>query len=431
MPLFRYEVRDRTGKPVFGVMQSTTEFDVRQALAAKNFTVQSITQVGDTGGTAAANRSSSTPAATVPVARPQQTSWTSTSTKELAILFRQLSQLQHAGVSIYQALERIGTETRNSGMRKIALRMASRVQNGEQLSDCMAEFPRAFAPHIVGCVAAAEVAGLMPLVLGDIALDYEIALRASNRIGKMISWALWVNAFIMILLAPFASMTIKEGFKAIDSGKIGEHTPKLEVVGQVFSPILHYIMTKLFIPMVLIVGVYHLVMLILRQPSMTRLRHQLVLKVPWASKVSRERSLASFSRILWRLQNAGILPIRAWDVASRVPENTIIGASLQAQTPLISSGAKFSDALKATNLFTYDDLRVLQTAEMSGQTIDTLQSISTQYEDSAMTSAGKARWIGLRIAVIATLIGTGVFLCWSATYLHAAFEVTDKWINGL
>jgi type II secretory pathway component PulF len=388
-------------------MDAPSEVEVRQRLAAGGYSINVVI-----------------PTAPEPVAQPDSRpvapsgprSGVSAPPKELAVFFRQLASFAAAGVSAHEALVRIGNVSPNQGMRVIASRMAARVQAGERLSDAMTEFPRAFPQHVVGVVAAGELGGFLPKIIGDIALDYELAQRASARTARYWSWTIWLHVYGFLLTAPLFFSFYSPG-TPLDIGSLLARYVQLT---------LKYVVPPLGI---LTIG-YYASVLILRRPALQPLTHRLALRVPWAGRASKERSIAGFCRILWRLQSAGILPILAWDTASRAAENLAVGARLHAQVEAVRTGARFSDALAATGYFTSEDQRVLAAAEGAGQTADVLQRLAAYYEQTALASAGRAKWLGLRIAILAGLLSMGVLMISMAMTLPNMFSWVE-WYFGI
>lgn len=406
MPQFRYEITDKAGKPLRGVMDAISETEVRSRLVGRGYAVSVVVPVS--------------PPVSQPQPRPQSavsqpasvgpTLRTSAPANEMMVFFRGLAQYMQSGIPIYQALVQIGTQSPNRAMRSICERMAMRVQAGQSLATAMTEFPHAFPPHVVGVVTAGELGGFLPVVIGDIALDYELAERASIKFGRVWVWLLWINALATIPLIPIPPMMYSPGVTSPQEGIMK---------GLVWSA------KFLVIPLVLLIIAYFTSASILRQPSMRLTAHRLLLRVPWAGRASKERSLATFTRILWRLQNAGILPIHAWDAAARSAENTVISRQLYSQLDGIKMGRKFSEALTSTRLFSSEDQRVLATGEATGQVADILQRIAAHYEDAALFSGGRARWTGLRVAITANVIVMGAVTI-------AIFEVLPmmmKWMD--
>ena len=384
MPLFRYKVVDKSGKTLIGVMDAASESDVRERLASKGWTVNLIVPASLHAGPAHQ-------AARAAV----QTSRISAPANELMIFFRSLQSYLQAGMSIFEALSQVARQTANRGMHVISERMASRAQAGEKLSNAMAEFPRAFPPHVIGVVAAGEVGGFLPIMAGDIALDYELAQRASNRLLRMICLIGWINAVGTLLIAPFLPIFVPI---VATGGNIGPGV----------NAYLRWTGLHVALPLIVLIGGYHLMAAVFRQPGMRPLAQGLVLRAPLYARASRMRALASFTRILWRLQNAGILPIQAWETASYASENVVIGERLRQQLPALQSGCKFSEALAATGLFTSDDSRVLAVGEVGGQAVDALQRLAAYYEDAARWGVGRTKWVGLHVMILVNIIAIGL-----------------------
>ncbi len=390
MPQFRYEVRDKTGKPLRGVMDAPTDAEARLRLEARGYSVSAMIPVGGQPA-AAAPRAGAPPQQ----AYAAQVYWTNAPPKEMTVFFRGLSSYLSAGVPVHQAVSDIGNQTPNRGLRFICQRLSAYVLAGQSLASAMAQFPRAFPPHILGVVTAGEIGGFLAVVVGDLALDYELAQRASVRFGKVWVWGLWINALLTIPLIPVPPMIFSGNAATLENVMPGI------IHGLQFSA--KYVV----IPEVMLVIGYFVLMYVMRLPTMRPTSSRLLLQVPWAGRASRDRSLASFSRILWRLQDAGIPPIQSWDAASRAAENMAVSAQLYAQTGSIRSGVRMSEAIASTNLFSSQDHRVLAIGETTGHVPDTLQRMAVYYEDAATYSLGKARWMSLRVAILVNIIVMG------------------------
>ena len=402
MPLFRYEVGDKTGKVMMGAMDASSEDEVRQLLMMKGYKVNSVIPVS----------------APKPQAMPRQrptaaraTSRISAPPGEMAVFFRSIASYLNSGMSIFEGLSHIATQTPNRGMNRMAQRMAAYVQAGGKLSDVMAEYPRAFPAHVVGVVAAGELGGFLPVVVGDLAFDYELVGQPSKRWGRWLCQAFWINA-----LGTFA---IVLGIPRLLSPGVTDFKTAMMKYG-------NFTLIYVLPPMVLLVIGYHVIAAVLKEPKMRPLAHKLVLRGPRAvAQASKMRSLASFSRILWRLLNAGVLPIQAWDAASRAAENSEIAARLQEQISAIRAGRKFSEALAATGLFRSEDQRILMSAEVSGQLSEVLQSIATYYEDAAQTGVGKVRWFGVRAVVWVNILAIAA----SIGAIGYFYQNMFKWVD--
>ena len=404
MPLFKYEVAEKDGRILIGAMDAMSEAEVRSRLAAKGYRVNAIFS----------NAAATAPAAQAVPRLQIPTSGVSAPAGELSVFFRGLASYLQAGVVLHQAVLQIGAQTPNRGMKIICDRMSGRLQAGQRLSEAMSEFPRAFPPHVIGLTAAGELGGFLPIMIGDIAFDYELSQKASKRWFKYICQLGWINAIGTLLIAPFFAFIYGEGVTDFPS---------------MVSKYLAWTSWHMALPVGLAITAYYIAGAVLRQPGMRPLSHGLILKVPAYGRASKERSLAGFSRILWRLQNAGILPIAAWDTAARASENIVVAQRLHTQLEAIRSGQKFSEALSATGLFSSEDQRVLSMGESAGQTADILKRIADFHEDAAMTSIGRSRWFALKLMIWANILAGAALMFCSIKYLNNMFTWVDKFFG--
>ncbi|MGB9588830.1 MAG: type II secretion system F family protein, partial [Armatimonadota bacterium] len=257
------------------------------------------------------------------------------------------------------------------------------------LSDAMMEFPRMFPPHVVGTISAAELGGFLPAVLGDVAFNYELSERASSKWLRLAIHLGCINAVGTLIISPLVPTML---------------TPGVEDYHGWIVAYLHFTVSRIVLPIAVLMVGYHLLAAIFRHPAMRGLRDALILKLPIYGSSSRCQSLAMFLRILWRLQSSGILPIQAWEAASRAAENSVIASHLGAQVHAIRGGARFSTAMAATGYFSADEIRVLTASELSGQTIDALARLCAEFEDAAKTCASRAKWWAIRPVLIANII---------------------------
>jgi len=317
------------------------------------------------------------------------------------VFFRSLASFLNAGVTLHHAITKTGEQCSNRIMARICEHLTVAVQAGHKLSEAMLQFPRAFPRHIVGVVAAGELGGFLPVIIGDLALDYEIAQRASTRLRRWVIWLGWINAIGTFCLAPalpiIAPKLMEQGFRGISAGVIAWliWTTKYVVV-----------------PFVLLLLAYFILKAVISTPSIREFWDSFALRIPWIGQAKRERSLASFARVLSRLLNAGVLPVQAWEAACNVSENLAMARRLREQGAILRSGGSLTQAMAAAGCITKDDERTLLVGEQSGQVGDALKRISAYYEDAALNSAGRAERAAVHFVITVNIIALAVaFYC--------------------
>ncbi len=126
--------------------------------------------------------------------------------KDLLVFFRQLAVVLQSGVSLAQGLVLIGENMTNKKFRACIYAIAARLNAGEDLSFCLKQYPKVFAPITVGLIEAGEVGGILDQVLERIALLLEEQAKLKGQIiGALIYPA------IVLLLAVTVSLGLLIG----------------------------------------------------------------------------------------------------------------------------------------------------------------------------------------------------------------------------
>ena len=126
--------------------------------------------------------------------------------KDLLVFFRQLAVVLQSGVSLAQGLVLIGENMTNKKFRACIYAIAARLNAGEDLSFCLKQYPKVFAPITVGLIEAGEVGGILDQVLERIALLLEEQAKLKGQIiGALIYPA------IVLLLAVSVSLGLLIG----------------------------------------------------------------------------------------------------------------------------------------------------------------------------------------------------------------------------
>ncbi|KZR71024.1 Type II secretion system protein F [Prochlorococcus marinus str. MIT 1318] len=126
--------------------------------------------------------------------------------KDLLVFFRQLAVVLQSGVSLAQGLVLIGENMTNKKFRACIVAIAARLNAGEDLSFCLKQYPKVFAPITVGLIEAGEVGGILDQVLERIALLLEEQAKLKGQIiGALIYPA------IVLLLAVTVSLGLLIG----------------------------------------------------------------------------------------------------------------------------------------------------------------------------------------------------------------------------
>ena len=196
MPLFQFEAVTYAGKTERGTVEGDSLRAVRQLLLSKELVPLSIVDVALTQAVVNDRRLFS--------------SRRSISSKDLAILSKQLALLVRSGISIEDGISILSEDSSiKKHTRKVLDSLLADIRSGLPLSQALANHPQSFGAFYQGIVAAAEQSGQMSEVLTQLAvfLEKREALK-QKALGALVypvtlaSISIVVIIFLMTYVVP-------------------------------------------------------------------------------------------------------------------------------------------------------------------------------------------------------------------------------------
>jgi len=398
---YRYEAIDRAGKTVMGTMDAPDESAVASRLTQMGFTTRAVH---------APSAPTATQAKTItqrptPAAQAAESKLPGAPAKELALFFRQFAALVRSGIHLYQALDNLAGRAGHASLAKTSREMAETAQVGGPISDVMEKYPRLYAPHVVGSVRAGELGGFLEIVLDEIALDYEqdVAFYKGLWLPKAMVW----QGIVALAIAQPLFPTL---FPEAQFGKY----------------IMLVCLRNLPITAVILLA-FRWWYLRMQQPEQRRRRDELALKVPVFGDLARQKSLASFVRMLRRLFSAGLAPITAWEGAMNVVPNMVIREKLVEAYGMMQKGVPVHETFINTGLFANETEQLLATGVISGQMVEMMDRVATYYQDNVDRAYEHSRHTMFKVGRVATIVLTGILLIMMfGTYFSGIFGSVAK-----
>ena len=329
-------------------------------------------------------------------------------TRDMLFFFRQFSSLTHSGITLYGALENLAARTPNQNLARTAREMSEVARNGGMISDVMARYPAIYPDHVTGMMRAGETGGFVDMALTEIADGYDANIKLYRA-----AWIPKTMALQAFLMLPIVIPLFPILFRSFDwQANLVAYFKVLMFVSLPISGLL------------LCLTVY--AARTLQLPKYRYLRDSWSLKIPALGNLQREVAIRTFLRMLRRLYHAGIMPIHAWEGAMNTASNVVIRDQLARSYELMQSGSPLSDAFASTGLFADQVEQMVFTGQQSGQVVEMLDQATAYYEQRAEEATGKARFMMLRIGILAMLIFGGAAVCWMAhSYFAAIFHLAS------
>ena len=325
--------------------------------------------------------------------------------KDLLIFFRQLSVILQSGVPLAQGISLLSENTRDKKFATLQNRVSNRLISGEELSLCLKQFPKVFAPIVIGLIEAGEAGGILGQVLERIANLIEDKEKIKSQIQ---------GALIYPVLILFLATTISLGLLILVVPKfdkmfndLGADLPGLTK----FMLTLSQFVTSFSFFILAPISIF-LIITIFTKYYQTRVGKfnvdRFVLSIPLFGQLILRSEVASMCDTLSTLINSGIPLVEGLDRCIAASGSEPIKRTLNISKERVIQGEELSLSLGLSNVLPKLVVSMIKIGEETGQLSFMLENLANFYKrelETAVSSLTKAME-PMVIIVVAAIVGT-------------------------
>jgi len=340
--------------------------------------------------------------------------------KDLLVFFRQLAVVLQSGVPLSQGLDLLADNMTNKKFSICISRIAARLSAGEELSLCLKQYPKVFAPITIGLIEAGEAGGILDMVLDRIALLMEEQAKIRGQIiGALVYPVLVLVLALSISLGLLIGIVPK--FKTMFDS-MGAKLPALTLFMMNLSNFVtsagFYIgaPVTIFVLLYLFRGFYAT-----KEGKLTV--DTALFKVPLFGELVLRSEMASMCDTLNTLINSGIPLVDALERCVTASPNQLIRNTIQRGIILVEQGQELSYSLSQSKVFPRLVISMIKIGEETGNLAFMLEKLAVFYkrEVEATVSALTKAMEPTVIFVVAAIVGTIVV----ALYLPMFSLITE------
>lgn len=355
MPFYAYTAVDRTGKQVKSTMEADNESLVLQHLRSESLQVLDLRQTkGKTGKGLTKGKM-----------KP----------KALVVFSRQFATMIDAGIPILRCLDILVGQTKDPILKPVLESVRNDVKGGLTLNEAMAKHPTIFNKLYVNMIRAAELGGILDVILDRLSGFLEYENEVKSKIKSAMMYPVLVLVFSQLMLFVLFSFVLPK-FKDIFTGmnvKLPAMTAMLFNIGD--------FMQKYWWTILLFVGA---VLIGIKMYGKTpKGRYQLdflKLKFPIIGELALKMSVARFCRTFGTLINSGVPMMRSLEIVGETLANAVLADAIAQTRVSIREGQKLSDPLAASGLFPTMVTHMIDVGEESGRLSDMLVKVGDFYD---------------------------------------------------
>jgi type IV pilus assembly protein PilC len=325
--------------------------------------------------------------------------------KDLLIFFRQLAVVLQSGVPLAQGLGLLAENTKNKQLSLCILAIGTRLGAGEELSQCLRQYPRVFAPITIGLIEAGEAGGILDQVLDRIAKLMEDQAKIRGQIiGALIYpilvlvLALSVSLGLLIFIVP----RFKAMFDNMGAELPGLTSFMLGLSNFVTSPAF-----AIGAPVALAGSIYLFRGYYATKPGRLAIDSS-IFSIPLFGDLILKSEMASMCDTLSTLVNSGIPIVDSLERCITASSNQLIRNTIQRGIIMVGQGQELSYSLSANGVMPRLVISMIKIGEETGQLSFMLENLSVFYKrelDNAVSALTKAMEPTV-IFVVAGIVGT-------------------------
>lgn len=280
---------------------------------------------------------------------------------DIVAFLQQLATLQNAGVSLVESMQMLRLTAKKPTMRAMIQKMIRSLQEGNQLSDALALFPKYFDATSISLVRAGEQGGVLDTVLRNIAEYREKDYKLKKKIKSALMYP-GITVFVMIVVVIILMVKVIPVFAKL----FKSFNAKLPELTQIVVSLSYWLKDHVFI--LVMVPALLIAALLWSYRRYYKVRWQvdrITLRMPVFGRLLLYGATARFMQTLALLYSAGVPIQESMNTLSKVSGNTVIDAGVEKARKSVLAGGRIAAGLQQTHL---PDLsvRMLSIGESSG-----------------------------------------------------------------
>jgi type IV pilus assembly protein PilC len=356
MPKFQYEAVDSGGKTIKNTIEADNEKQVLDRLHQSKLHIVSVSEkkaglLSGKGG----------------VGAPKLYT--------LVIFSRQFATLIDAGLPVSRCLEILHAQSKDPILKPAILTIKNDVQGGLGLGDAIAKHPNCFSKLYVSMIRAAEIGGILDIILDRLAGFLEKELEIKQKVQSAMMYPIIVLVFANIMVVALFMFVLPK-FKEIFAS-MNVEMPAMTLALFAMSDF----MIKFWY---LVVGIPVAAVFGLKRYYKTkdgRFRiDQIKLKAPIFGDLILKLAVGRFTRTFGTLISSGVPMMRAMEIVSEASANAVMIESIDKAREAIRDGQRLAVPFSQSTVFPPMVTHMIDIGEETGRMSEMLVKIADFYD---------------------------------------------------
>ncbi|MBS3734633.1 MAG: type II secretion system F family protein [Phycisphaerae bacterium] len=294
-------------------------------------------------------------------------------TRDVAALMVQLSDLLDAGCSLARALEAVARQAGDSPLGALAGRLHGEIVAGRSLAEAMGSLRAHFSEVQIAMVRAAETGGFLQQTLSNLAQHASQQVAAARQIRGKLAYpgvlAITAVASVVFLLT-FVVPRFTEIYRTAEQNLPGPTQLLLAVSGFIAG---YWVWL-----LVAVVALALAVRAMFRWPAFRSRWDAAVLRAPVVGRVLRDWEMSRFAGTMALLLTGGAAVLSSLRMAAGVLANSALRREVEALARAVESGEPLSGTMKGSRFFDATAIEMIVVSEATGRLAGAMDRLSHQ-----------------------------------------------------
>ncbi len=397
MAIFKYRVRDKSGKSIAGTIDAPNVQMAGDQLYTLGYLPISIEEIGE--------------AISLDLSA-LLTRFQKVKLDELIVFSQQLSTLYKAGLPLLSGLESITQEVKNKKFKMTLEEVRKQIEGGSTLHGAMSKYPEVFSTIYINMVRAGETSGMLGealdrfITLSDRELGTQQRVKEATRYPKIVILSLTVAFAVLLTFVIPRFAQIFAQFKT----PLPLPTRIMIVINTVFQNYWYLVLGAIF-------GIPILLKRYLRTESGRYFWDRLKLRIPVFGPIFLKIALSRFAYTFAMLNRSGIPILQTLEITSTTINNINLSQSIEEISRNVREGRSLANSMRETEKFTPLIIQMVSVGESSGTLESMLMRITEYYDIEVDNSIKKMStyiepFLTLFLGVVVLFLALAVFLPW-------------------
>ena len=330
----------------------------------------------------------------------------------LIMFTHRLTSLVEAGIPILAATNILWRQTEDETVQLVVSHMKTQLEEGNQISEAMNDFPRIFPKAYRALIQVGEKSGAMVTVLRKLSeyLDYKAQVIARTKKATLYPTVVIIFS-VMTVIGMFA-FVVPAFQKVLSKLKV-----ELPMLTKLVLAISETIRSPTFI-----VGFFVLVaagILVWRfirtQERLSFYVDHMILRIPYFGRIMYALALGQFVRSLSILLGAGVPIMESLNVATTTVDNMKMASDIRDVKSRIEHGASLYDSFRKSKDFPVMLIEMVGIGETSGMLVQVLEKVTKHFDDEVEYHLN--RFLTILEPMLIVVVGLIVLFTLLAIYL--------------